>query len=487
MILIILTLLSIAVLSLLTFKRISDYNAYIDSSNILLNSMNNLNDKMKDLLIDYADLNDAYKKWENSIIEYNNSFDDFKRSKMQKSFRRNKDINIQLNIVLSFYDKSQEKINALKKEYVSMKESGRMKETGLHAGFYIIYYGTNNPDYTNLISITVEDCKFYSIGFNDSLTKLIHMLKEENKKILSGLAVFYIILLFIISLPIVIYLYRFAVNIKNRLIMQEQTLLKISGGDLTKSLDVKGFDEISKVSGYINDIISFFNKIVRDTKEMAMSNYKSEEAETESSSMSSKALNEISGNLKEIIKQITHLNSNISTATNDISIISANLTMLTGDIENQFSSITESSSSIEEMVSTINNISMVSKTKKESSIDLLNTVSETGKLIDNNHEIVMRIAANVNDTIEIISIIDQIASSIDLLSMNAAIEAAHAGEAGKGFSVVAEEVRNLAESTNENSGRISTILKNIVELSRESLESSNRSNSSFKQIIKEKA
>jgi len=143
-----------------------------------------------------------------------------------------------------------------------------------------------------------------------------------------------------------------------------------------------------------------------------------------------------------------------------------NMTKLVTDfdesIDFQTKAVEESSQKTEHMLVSLKHVSDISQQEQESIKRLLGNTARVQHAMLGTKQSVQSISQLVEGISSAIQIISSIAANTNLLSMNAAIEAAHAGDAGKGFAVVADEIRRLSESTRANSIDISKTLKNII-------------------------
>jgi uncharacterized protein YoxC len=131
-------------------------------------------------------------------------------------------------------------------------------------------------------------------------------------------------------------------------------------------------------------------------------------------------------------------------------------------IDSQAEAVDRSSSITGNMINAIKNTSKLSMDKQEDINELIENATRGQESMKGTIQSVQDISQSVDGIAQAIKIISAIAANTNLLSMNAAIEAAHAGDAGRGFAVVSGEIRRLSESTRENSQNISRTLKNII-------------------------
>jgi hypothetical protein len=157
------------------------------------------------------------------------------------------------------------------------------------------------------------------------------------------------------------------------------------------------------------------------------------------------------------------LNGEIESAVTGVVQAQAMVQKVAARALDQSAALEESSAAIEEMIASISNSSRVSEAKQRAVEELVSAARQGETDMESTVEAIAEITRSVEGIWEMIEVINGVASKTNLLSMNASIEAAHAGDAGKGFSVVASEIRRLAEATAENAKRISSTLRTVAD------------------------
>ncbi len=229
-------------------------------------------------------------------------------------------------------------------------------------------------------------------------------------------------------------------------------------GDLTTVVRAQSQDEMGQMANYLNDFISKLRHIIVDIKKSAHETMDIKNDLSSGTIETSAALQQITKSIGEIEERINHLGSNVELSHDNVGNISGNIDGLNRMIDTQGSLIEESTAAITEMTASISSVAEITDRKREASEKLVETATEGRLVIDKTQQAVIIIKEQLHSVMDMANLITDIASRTNLLSMNAAIEAAHAGDAGKGFAVVADEIRKLAESSSRNSSMIQETL-----------------------------
>ena len=248
--------------------------------------------------------------------------------------------------------------------------------------------------------------------------------------------------------------------------VQALHLLKSSDFRLTSLLDVDREDEFGAMANALRDMRQTISKVIQKTSDAANQFAASSEELTASAHQSSQASEQVAQSVTSSAGAVVEQQSLINDAMDAINVA-------THSIE----TLTKTSDLVASMVGKAMDEANAGTEAVEASVAQIISVE---KIVNDSALTVDKLGKRSQEIGQIVESISGIAEQTNLLALNAAIEAARAGEHGRGFAVVSEEVRKLAEESQEASQKIATLIGEIQNETTSAVDSMQKGNAAVR-------
>ena len=337
--------------------------------------------------------------------------------------------------------KEAEEINKFKNDYTEYKTTWERSKESLEKGQKI-----SNEDYSTFgklgdnIELTLKNVREYEITISNELKIQSDNIYNQSLRLF--------LLIFLIGMTILIIISILIIRVINSSTKEMiEVLDEVAQGNLTVNVESSGNNEFEIMKNSLRNTIENISQIVSDIKEK------------------SNNIDEASENLSAISEEMTSSAENVSNAIQDVAKGTGEQA---GDLVNIATVLNEFGNELGSMVKLIKEIDTntqgIHSMAGKSNGDMQNVINSVEKVTYSFEDLISKISnvgQNVNKITEITNIINSISEQTNLLALNAAIEAARAGEAGRGFSVVADEIRKLAEQSKSSLENINALINTI--------------------------
>ncbi len=364
----------------------------------------------------------------------NVAYDEYEQAIMEAPFQNEEDRAQKLERL--------EKLRQERKAYAEVRQRAtEMMAAGNMQGAVNYAFNEQAAVYKRMADILEEDKA-------DSV-RLARAEMAHSEEIFSGIWMTTIVALTIVVIISIVILILLLKNIKSSVDIILAGSRHIASGDLRSKIELDGDDEFAHIAHQFNTMVESMQKMIRKIKTTATDVAGSSEELTANANQSAQVTQNVAQSITEVAEA----------AEKQLQIIDESRITVQDFQRGLEEAITNQRRAREQTQATAEKAAE-GNAFVQTTVDQMNSIAIT---VQQTGEIVSKLGERSKEIGNIVEIISSISGQTNLLALNAAIEAARAGEHGRGFAVVAEEVRKLAEESQNASQQISELIHSIQE------------------------